>query len=79
MQDEFSSQSLQVNLNDICQSIHTFITVRYIKKEVLFVVFLVQLAHGGARGRNDVIDKKEQSVFRSQVDTFPNEKIKLTH
>lgn len=41
--------------------------------------YLIQLAHGGRGGWNDVVYKEEERVLSSQVDSFPDEEVKLAH
>lgn len=41
------------------------------------LAYLVQRAHRGAGGGNDVVDEEEQSVFRSQMNSLADQKIEL--
>lgn len=41
--------------------------------------YLIQLAHGGRGGWNDVVYKEEERILGSQVDSFPDEEVKLAH
>lgn len=41
--------------------------------------YLIQLSHGSWGGWNDVVYKEEESILSSQVDSFPDEKVKLAH
>lgn len=59
--------------------IDTFITVGNVEEKVLFMVLLIQLAHGGRGGWNDVVYKEEERILSSQVDSFPDEEVKLAH
>ncbi len=43
------------------------------------VVYLVEGAHGGARGRDHIVDEEEKSVLRAKVDPFSNQKVELAH
>jgi len=59
--------------------VHALVTVGNVEEKVLFVVFLVQQPHGSGGGWNDVVYKEEQSILRSQVNSFPDEEVKLSH
>lgn len=59
--------------------IHALITVGNVEEKVLFMMFLVQQSHGSWGGWNDVVYKEEESILGSQVDSFPNEEVKLAH
>lgn len=41
--------------------------------------YLIQLAHCGRGGWNDVVYKEEERILSSQVDSFPDEEVKLAH
>ena len=38
---------------------------------------LVKRSHGGAGGRDDVVDEEEERVFGSEVDSFSDEEVEL--
>lgn len=59
--------------------IHTLITVGNVEEKVLFMMLLVQQAHGSWGGWNDIVYKEEESILGSQVDSFPDEEVKLAH
>lgn len=59
--------------------IHTLITVGNVEEKVLFMMLLVQQSHGSWGGWNDVVYKEEESILSSQVDSFPDEEVKLAH
>lgn len=47
--------------------------------QVYCITCLVQESHGGWGGWNDIVYKEEESVLGSQVDSFPDEEVKLAH
>lgn len=63
----------------LLSAIHTLVTVRYVKKEVFFMMFLVKLTHGCTCGRDNIVDKEEQCILWSKVNSFADEEIKLTN
>ena len=60
-------------------TIHTLIAVCYVQEEVFLVVFLVKLAHCRTCGGDHVIDKEEQCILCSQVNSLTNEEVKLSN
>jgi len=54
----------------LLSSIDTLVTVRYVKEEVFFMMFLVQLTHCRTCGRDDIVDKEEQGIFWSQMNSL---------
>lgn len=43
------------------------------------VSHLVELSHGGAGRRNDIVDEEEESILGSQLNSFPDQEIELAH
>jgi len=62
----------------LISSIHRLVRVSDVKEKVLFVVLLVEGAHGGGGGWDDVVDKEEEGVLWPERDPFPDEEIELT-
>ena len=60
-------------------AIHTLITVGYVKKEVLFMMFLVKLTHCRACGWDHIVNKEEQCILGSQVNSLSDEEVKLSN
>ena len=60
-------------------AIHTLVTVRYVKKEVLFMMFLVELTHRCTCGWDHIVNKEEQCILRSQVNSLSDEEVKLSN
>ena len=60
-------------------AVHTLVAVRYVKEEVLFVMFLVELAHCCTRGWDNIVDEEKQRVLRSQVNSLADEKVELSN
>lgn len=60
-------------------AVHTLVTVGDVKEEIFFMMFLVQLAHGGGGRGNDVVYEEEESILGPEVDSLSDEKVKLTH
>ena len=51
-------------------AIHTLITVGYVEKEVLFMMFLVKLTHRRTCGWDHIVNTEEQCILRSQVNSL---------
>ena len=51
-------------------AIHTLVTIRYVKKEVLFMMFLVELTHRSTGRWDYIVNKEEQCILRSQVNSL---------
>ena len=68
----------KLHMDQVLHAINTLIAVSEIKEKIFFVMFLVKLTHCGTSGRNDVVYKKEEGVFSSQVNSFTNQKVKLS-
>lgn len=60
-------------------SIHTLITVGYVEEVIILMMLLVKRPHGSAGWWDHVVNKEEQSILRSEVDSLTNQKVKLTH
>lgn len=60
-------------------TIYALIAVRYVQEEIFLMVFLVKLAHCRTRGRDHIIDKEEQCILGSQVNSLTNEEVKLSN
>lgn len=43
------------------------------------MMFLVNGAHGGGGGGNRVVDEEEEGFLRAEVDSLPDEEVKLPH
>jgi len=59
-------------------SIHTLVTVGYVQEKVLFMVFLIKGSHGCRCWWDDVVDKKEEGILWSKMNSFPDEEVELT-
>ena len=60
-------------------AIHTLVTIRYVKKEVLFMMFLVELTHRSACGWDHIVNEEKQCILSSQVNSLSDEEVKLSN
>lgn len=60
-------------------SIDTLVTISNVEEIVLLMMFLVEGAHSGTGGRDYIVDKEEECIFRSKVDPLANEKVELAN
>ena len=63
----------------LLSSIDTLVTVCYVEEEVFFMMFLVKLTHRCTCGGDDIVHKKEQGIFRSEMNSLPNKEVKLSN
>ena len=60
-------------------SIDGFVTVSDVQEEVFFTIFLVERADSCRGWRNDVVYEKEQCILGPELDTFTDQKVKLSN
>lgn len=70
------SQSLY--LFRVLGPVHTLIAVSDIQEEILVMVLLVQSAHCGTCRGNHIVDKEEERILWSKVDTLADEEVELS-
>jgi len=69
----YHSLSLSLDL----RAIDRFIRVSNVEEKVFFVVFLIEAAHGCRGGGNDIVDKEEEGVLGSKLDSLSDQEVKL--
>lgn len=72
-----SNRGRDANVACLRRSVDALVRVSDVQKEILFVVLLIEAAHGG-RGRWDhIVDKEEEGILWPQTDSLANEEVEL--